>query len=264
MPESKFEAQQPGASDPHLLMWNFVAELIDFRATLDTARGAAGCLTVYSLDTSRGMEEIPTMYPGPQEKVWARRFQISRLRPHADHRKRGAHLYRRFVRDVWEAGTARKAGKFAVILGVDLAAGVPIARHRRHLATTMAYIAYGYLGTLAVLMPVLISLDLIRGGYLLVAKARHEPDAERRKFLSRGIATARPLVRQCECRGHECGPRPANTSRVRFRSEPPAGAQGISDRPIERCSHRGHTQGDFMGRSSTGSMRFHRYGGGDR
>ncbi len=106
------------------------------------------------------------------------------------------YIYRRFVRDVWETGHARKLGKFAIVgLAVMLLAGIPLGRFLGGTTgTVFAYIAFGYFGLLAVLLPLLISLDLLKGGYVLWARTRREePDEERRRFLSRGVAAATVL-----------------------------------------------------------------------
>ncbi len=102
------------------------------------------------------------------------------------------YLYRRFVSDVWEDGRARIFGKRVIIcLALTILVGIPLSRALGGVSgKTLAYVAFTYFGLLGVLLPLLISLDLARAGYLLFTRRRAEVDEDRRKFLARGMAMA--------------------------------------------------------------------------
>lgn len=105
------------------------------------------------------------------------------------------YLYRRLVRDVWPHGVARRRGRLLfIVLGMFLFLGVPLARFMPpEYAKPLAVTVFGYMGVLGLLLPALIVLSILKGGYLRVRPMNAPTDQSRRQLLSRGVAAATVL-----------------------------------------------------------------------
>ena len=102
------------------------------------------------------------------------------------------YLYRRLVRDVWAGPNARRRGRnVAISLGLLLVFGVPLSRFSSpEYSRVLAMAVFGYMGILALLLPGLLTLDLIKSGYLRFGAKGEATDESKRQLLSRGVAAA--------------------------------------------------------------------------
>lgn len=98
------------------------------------------------------------------------------------------YLYRRLVRDVTASPRLRRLGRWAfVLLALALFGGIIAARLLpRDLGVIAGFIAYGWMGTVMLLLPILWGIDILRGMARLKRGAPVDPS--RRQALARGAA----------------------------------------------------------------------------
>lgn len=107
------------------------------------------------------------------------------------------YLYRRFVRDVAAGPRGRRIGA-AVLIGLAmlLVFGLPASRLLPRAAGEVAgFLAFGWMGVIAVTVPLLVLVDLLRVPYLRWRQRRDDAplDPGRRIALSRGVAAVTAL-----------------------------------------------------------------------
>ncbi len=105
-----------------------------------------------------------------------------------------AYIYRRLVRDVVDHPAHRRLGRWAIILaGVAMVAGAAGSRVLpRDLGQIVAYLAYGWMGMVVLLMPILAIVDLVRA--VVVRADRRPTDPGRRQALARAAAAVTALT----------------------------------------------------------------------
>lgn len=107
------------------------------------------------------------------------------------------YVYRRLVRDVFVESRWRRAGALAVgALGLGMVLGVPLSRLLpRATGVEVGYWAFAWMGTMALVLMILFTADLLRLPLSIRRKRRGQPlpDPGRRIALSRGIAAVTTL-----------------------------------------------------------------------
>ena len=110
----------------------------------------------------------------------------------------GSHIYlhRRLVRDLDPADGYKKWGRRAIIgLAAMMVIGLPATRFLpAPWSTILAYLAFGWMGLVALVLVILMAIDLLRVGRHLAGKAMNRPlDPNRRRALARGAAAVTAL-----------------------------------------------------------------------
>jgi len=109
------------------------------------------------------------------------------------------YMYRRFVRDVFPGPRARRIGGAALgLLALLLVLGLPASRLLPRAAGEVAgFLAFGWMGVIAVTVPLLALVDLLRVPYARWLRRRQDDgaplDPGRRAALSRGVAAVTAL-----------------------------------------------------------------------
>ncbi|MCA9545296.1 MAG: metallophosphoesterase, partial [Myxococcales bacterium] len=108
------------------------------------------------------------------------------------------YLYRRLVRDPLRSARARRVGRWVFTgLGLLLLTGVAINRFvPRHLGEVIGYAAFGWMGLVTLLVPLLWAVDMVRIPLAVRRRARGEGpvDPTRRLAIARGAAALTTLT----------------------------------------------------------------------
>ncbi len=112
----------------------------------------------------------------------------------------GTHLYfyRRFVRDVAAGPRGRRfGGVILILLALLLVLGLPGSRLLpRAAGEVVGFLAFGWMGVIAVTVPLLVLVDLLRVPYARWRRSRQDQaplDPGRRVAISRGVAAVTAL-----------------------------------------------------------------------
>lgn len=104
------------------------------------------------------------------------------------------YLYRRFVRDTVPRERLRRIGLWVFLAaGVGLTIAMPLARWLpRNTGEWVGLLAFTWMGVIALTVPLLLVIDLLRVAYTRIRRARTDAplDPGRRIALSRGVAAA--------------------------------------------------------------------------
>lgn len=111
------------------------------------------------------------------------------------------YLYRRFVRDVFPSPRGRRVGgAILAALALLLVLGLPGSRILpRAAGEVLGFLAFGWMGVIAVTVPLLVLVDLLRVPYARWRRRREDADAQapldpsRRVAISRGVAAVTAL-----------------------------------------------------------------------